>query len=585
MKRISFLLLAALALLLGAILVGISSPKDALAADIPTPTVTLTPQVIIEPTLTPIIELTPTPSSLAIPSDISTPKIEAFIRAPSGTVARPYVILSGYQSYPNDDQPVSISGTVVDKAFTCPTSPCALEYPESSYITFRAQNAQGAKSEDVQANILVTKVADGYSVTILSLSKFAIFSDACAVIWKNTEVNPPSWAKFPQDPGELDTEKTLYYLAARLLKAGVVDAQDCPGGGWDNNTPNPCGLAKVKDQMIAWQNRFDFNIWLVGRDQHVPPILLKTLLEIESQFWPTSQRLFLDELGLGQINQLGIDVLLRTNPGLYQQVCSTSLYKCDKPYESLDGIDRSLIRGALVQSLDAGCSTCAYGLDLNRASQSIGLIGKVLYANCVQAQSILNYYKVNASYEDSWKFTLVSYHSGFGCLQSAVDKVAVKGELIEWNTVAENLDCPGASDYIDRFWTSLLTFNQFVKKPGELPLVQLQIPAPLPTQARPTSTARILVKVFFDKNGDGIQQPDEALDNVQVNITLENGATFTQITQNGMAIFDLTGISVGVRGTISLPGLYRSASIQIPDSGDMPITFIFTKPILPTQSP
>lgn len=586
MKRLLFFIIAVSTLALGVVWVGITHPTEAFAANGGTPTVTTTPRVIVEPTLTPINSTTSTPLPLVVPSDISAPKIEAFIRVPSGTVAQPYVILSGYQSYPNNAQPLTISGTVLDKTFTCSVSPCALEFPESSYITFRAQNPQGGKSEDVQANILITKLADGYSVTILSISKFTIFSDACAVIFNNIQTNPPSWARFPQDPGGLDTDKTLYYLVTQLIKNGVVDAKDCPGGGFDNNTPNPCGLAKAKDQMVVWQNQFDYNIWLAGRDQHIPPIILKTLIETESQFWPSSQRLFLDELGLAQVNQLGIDVLLRNNPDLYQQVCSTSLYKCDKPYESLDPIDRALIRGALVQSLDSSCSTCPFGVDLNRAGQSIGLIAKVLYSNCTQAESILKYNKVTASYEDSWKFTLVSYHSGFGCLQSAINQAGVtSGEVIDWNQVSGNLTCPGASDYVDRFWTSLQSFDQYTIKPGNLPIIQLQLPTPVPTQVRPTSKARFLVKVFFDKNGDGIQQPDEALDNVQVNLILENGASYNQITQNGLAIFDLAGISVGVRGTIVLPGLYRSASIQVPDSGDVPITFIFTKPILPTQSP
>ena len=586
MKRFLFLLIAISAISYGISFSRFVHPGDIQASSIGTPTSTPSPQPFLSPSPTPIIEITHTPSPLTTPIGIISPKLEAFIRVPSGVVPKPYVILSGYQSFPGASGSVTLSGFVQEKSFYCPASPCALEFPETAQISFRAMNNNGDSSSEVQANILVTKMTDGYSVSIITLGKFVIFSDSCANIWQNAELSPPTWARFPQDPADLNTEKSLYYLAGRLLTTGVVNANDCPGGGWANNSPNACGLTKVKDQMTSWQNQYDLNIWLAGRDQHIPPVILKTLLEIESQFWPTSQRLFLDELGLGQINQLGIDVLLRTNPALYFEVCTSALFRCDQPYESLSGIDRALIRGTLVQSLDAACPTCLYGVNVNKASQSIPLIAKVLYANCVQADAILKLHGVTANYEDSWKFTLVSYHSGFGCLQSAVEKSSAEaGTQIDWKTVAANLECQGAVDYIDKFWASLQTFNNYLKKQEVLANIQLQNPIPASNPTIIFSNARILVKIFVDKNGDGIQQPDETLDNVQVKLDLENGVSLTQVSMNGIAIFDLSRISVGVKGKISLPGLYRSASIQVPDKGEIPIIFIFTKPILPTQIP
>lgn len=583
MKQFLFLLIAVSTLSYGASVSNTNRTSDAISHLVNTPVATSKPVILQSPT--PLIELTQTPSPWMQPLDIISPKLEAFIRVPTGTVPQPFVILSAYQSFSGNSGPLSIRGTVQDKTFYCPNSACTLEFPETAEITFQAQNNDGDTSDEIRANILVTKLANGYSVTIITLGKYVIFSDSCANIWKNAEPYPPVWAKFAQDPAELNTEKNLHYLASRLLTTGVVNAQDCPGGGFDNNAPNACGLARTKDQMTNWQNQYDLNIWLASKDEHIPPVILKTLIEIESQFWPTSQRLLLDEIGLGQINQLGIDVLLRTNPGLYLQVCTSSLYKCDTPYESLSGIDRALIRGTLVQSLDAACPTCLYGVNLNKASQSISLISKVLYANCVQANSILKLHEVTANYEDSWKFTLVSYHSGFGCLQSAIEKSAVPGTQLNWGTVSENLACQGASAYIDKFWASLQSFNRYLKKPADLTNIQLQNPAPAPTLTYHFSNAQILVKIFVDQNGDGIQQPDETVDNVTVNLDLENGVSLTQVSRNGTAIFDLGGISIGVRGNISLPGLYRNASIQVPDTGIIPIVFIFTKPILPTQLP
>jgi len=584
MRQFLFLLVAISSLSYG---VSLSSvvPRKSIPSNIGTPTVTSTPLPFINPTLTPKIELVNTPSSFVQPVDITRPKLEVFIRVPSGTVTKPYVILSGHQSFSGDFGSLTISGNVQGRTFTCPTSPCAVEFPDTAQITFRAQNSAGDLSDEVQANILVKKLSEGYSITIISLGKFVIFSDSCANIWKNGEASPPEWAKFPQDPGELNTEKSLHYLVGQLLKTGVVNANDCPGGGWISNAPNACGLAKAKDQMTLWQNQYDLNIWLVGRDQHIPPIVLKTLLEIESQFWPTSQRLFLDELGLGQINQLGIDVLLRTNPALYLQVCTSALYRCDRPYESLSGIDRALIRGTLAQSLDAACPTCLYGVNTTKASQSIPLIAKVLYANCVQANEILKLHQFTANYEDSWKFTLVSYHSGFGCLQSAIERSENTGTRIDWNTVASNLECQGAVAYIDKFWGSLLNFNRYIKKPSEMVFVKLQIPTPAVLPTVVVSNSRVLVKIFVDKNGDGTQQADEAINDVQVNLDLENGLSYTQVSKNGVAVFDLSGISIGVKGKINLPGLYRSAPVQVPNSDDVTVIFIFSNPNIPTRQP
>jgi hypothetical protein len=502
---------------------------------------------------------------------------------------KPYVILSAYQSFSNDSGPIAIRGKVEDKNFVCPSTPCALDFPISGQITFQAYNNSGNTSDEIQANVQVTAITGGgYAVSIITLGKFVLFSDACANIWQNADSIPPSWSRFPQTPADLNTEKNLYYLASKLISSGAVNVKDCPGGGGGYNSPNACAMSKARDQMTAWQNQYDLNIWLAGRDDHIPPFLLKTLIEVESQFWPTTQRLFLDEIGLGQINQLGIDVLLRTNPDIYNRVCASSLYKCDGPYVSLSGLERALIRGAFVQSLDAACSTCPYGVDITRATQSISTIAKVLYANCVQTKSIMNLHKVSANYEDSWKFTLVSYHSGFGCLQSAIEKTAVDGTQINWESVAGNMNCAGATEYIDKFWTSLSSFEENLKPPADLVSVQLQSPtpaAPLPTQAQLLSKAHVIVKIFVDKNGDGILQDGETLDNVVVNLDLQNGSAYTQVSKNGMAFFDLTGVRIGTNGKVSLPGFYRSAPIQIPESGDIPITFIFARPILPTQLP
>lgn len=535
-------------------------------------------------TVTPIFELTNTPLPPGQIQEYVKPSLDAFIRVPNDLVAKPYVILSGYQTFNANSSTVSISGKVGQKSFVCESSPCAVDFPASGDITFHSYNSTGDVSENNTANILVTKATGGYYVSIITLGRFVIFSDACASLWQNINDPRPNWALFPQDPGQLNTEKNLHYLASRLMSSGIVDASSCPGGGSDGTAPNPCGLEKVKDKMTSWQNQYDFDIWLTARNQHMPPVMLKSLLELESQFWPITQRLYLDEIGLGQINQLGIDVLLRTNPQLYQRTCANALFDCNLPYVSLSGLDRAMIRGSLSLALDASCPSCQYGVNLNKASQSIPLIAQVVYSNCMQAKSLMDLHGFTASYEDNWKFTMVSYHSGFGCLQSALDRISTSSGEITWPTVAAQLTCMGATDYIDRLWTTLQSFSIYQIKRIEPVNVQLQTPTPIPTPVLHLSNAQIVVKVFVDLNGDGIRQDNEAVDNVQVNLDI-TGTTNIKVTQQGEVVFDLNGQEVGTHGIVSLPGLYRSAPIVVPESGDLPVVFIFIKPILPTRLP
>lgn len=510
------------------------------------------------------------------------PVLDVYIRAPEGFLETPYVILSGVQSSSNLSQDILIKGLLGSKEFTCNESPCALEVLESSQIVFHAENTNGDFSTSLTADIVVRKSDNGYQVVISKLGKFTLFSDRCGALWKNTPtVDAPSWSKFPQDPSELNTKKDLFYLSSQLMNHGIVDTSSCPNGGWLGSGPNDCALELIRPQMEAWQNQFDLSIWNSGRDKGIPPIVLKSLIEVESQFWPITQRLFLDEIGLAQINQLGIDVLLRTDAEFYQKTCSTALMKCDIPYSHQTGINQQILRGSIAASLDASCPTCVNGISLDKASNSIPLISKVLYGNCTQTNNLLNAYGLKANYEDAWKITMVSYHSGVGCLQGAFDAFDEKypdRKEITWENVSNGLACPGAVPYVDKIFTSLVTFDQFRKTEYDLKLYQTSDDIKSET-ASFTSTAKVTVRIFIDKNNDGQQQPDEAVNDIKVDMLLSNGEIISKYSENGQVTFDLTGKTTGLTAKFTLPGLYRSATIIIPASGDVPVTFVFIAPV------
>ncbi len=106
--------------------------------------------------------------------------------------------------------------------------------------------------------------------------------------------------------------------------------------------PTTCGLEKASSAMIEWQDWFDEYIWFSGKYHGIPPKILKTLIEAELEFWPGNSRFYVDEIGLGQINQLGVDVLLRRDPSLYKDMCPTVLSDCALPYLSLDASQQAL---------------------------------------------------------------------------------------------------------------------------------------------------------------------------------------------------------------------------------------------------
>jgi hypothetical protein len=303
------------------------------------------------------------------------------------------VILTAFSSLPSTVS-VTIRGFVNTQEFICTQSPCAIELEDSSRLVFAAYADTGESSETVIASVSVTQVIDGYLVTIDSISQFSSFSNSCSLAWGvSDKENPVTWDDFVQFPYEINTQKTLHYLATQLLITGIVDASDCPAGGLSIglNWPTACGLERASETMIEWQNQYDEHIWLASRNHGIPPKILKTLIEVETQFWPENSRFYLDEYGLGQTNQLGIDVLLRKDPTLYQLVCPSVLSDCARSYTSLEPQQQAMIRGAVISlMLDASCADCPYGFDLNKAKESVAVLAMLLKANCQQVDYILS---------------------------------------------------------------------------------------------------------------------------------------------------------------------------------------------------
>ncbi len=511
---------------------------------------------------------------------------------------------------------MTIRGFVNSDEFICTESPCAVDLQTSSRFVFAAYAASGESSETVIASVSVTRETDGYLVTIDSVSQFSLFSNACSIAWGvSDEANVP-WDDFVQFPYQLHTKKTLHTLATQLILNGIVDAHDCPTGGLSLGLdwPTACGLERASSTMIAWQNQFDDQIWLASKNQGMPPKILKTLFEIESQFWPGNARFYLDEFGLGQLNQLGVDVLLRRDPTLFQTVCKGVLSDCATSYLSLNPQQQAMIRGAVVKLTDASCADCQYGIDLNKAKESVSIFSRLLVANCQQVDAILNSVIIpdqdadaatataavatiaaggntdSTSYDDLWRFTFLSYHSGLNCFREALVATKKAKQPANWENIAKRLKCKGAENYVDGFMNNLASFDFYLLETSD-PNVVIGAPTIIPTRtaiATPTvfiSDATVKVQVFMDRNGNNSPDDGEWIDAMTVLLETSTNQQITQRTQNGIAIFDMSGLTPGIEINVSLPGLYRSQRFKLPETGEVTVTFMFEQPPLPTNIP
>ena len=96
------------------------------------------------------------------------------------------------------------------------------------------------------------------------------------------------------------------------------------------------------------------------------------------------------------------------------------------------------------------------------------------------------------SYEDLWKFALVNYTSGSGCLGNAIQRTMNNGNSLTWQNISYNLEpaCRPAIEYVDEVSTMPVEEAPGVEDFLVSPTPQVPI-APTPTPIRviyPTTT-------------------------------------------------------------------------------------------------
>lgn len=575
----------------------------------------------LNPTVTPMPEGTPQPSPTPIninqvfldtywvfdssrevttTTKITIPDIIINIYPPGLPVNAPYVVIKAIEPY-SEYKITKIAGTMNGDPFECLSDQCIVPLIQDSQIQFWAESSFGDQSEVMTVTARTFISNNAYHVRLTYINRQSEFEDSCRLIWKDTAYgDSPNWVAFPESPELLNTQHTLHYLAGKLILNKFVDASSCPEGGlFANGAPNACGLQLATSSMIAWQNRFDPTIWAAGKEFGIPPVLIKSLMEQETQFWPENARYLYEEYGFSQLNELGADVALRWDEDLKNQICSSLLFDCDPSFASMNSFEQSMLRGGLIRSVDAYCPTCENMVNLDIAEQSVSIGAQVMRANCSQTNFVVEKQGLRTTVTDMWKFTILSYHSGYYCLDESLKAVKEKGLAPTWENVADNLTCPDAKAYVDSVWDKLTSF-QFYYAPqptlspaqltptGQPNLVELEAtptPIPSPTPKTYLTSGEIHIFLYLDRNDNLVMDADELINNANLEVTFANGVTTNVAVVNGEGIIQYQDQFKNSDVKIVVKELYHQIDIKIPESGKLFNIIRIPPPKLPITLP
>ncbi len=376
----------------------------------------------------------------------------------------PELVLTGSESLPNE-KITSIQGIYDDQDFSCEGNRCTLPLmdtgPEGITLTFWGNSSYGDATEKFSALVRVLTVAgveNGYKVDVISSQWSGSSPPSCSDIWNvfPESEDLPAWLDTPANATQLASQKSLYYLAAALIRNNLVDASACEHNGLANHvTANECGLDAAGEKIEYWQNQFDQEILAVAREDHIPAQLLKNIFLKESQFWPGQYSAI--EVGFGQFTENGADTVLLWNQDFYNAFCPLVLdeLNCSKGFAKMSSYEQSVLKGALLQKLNASCPNCPEGIDLTKANFSIHVFAQSLEANCSQVYQVIHNVTQKepaavSGYSDLWRFTLLNYNAGAGCLTRAVRETWRVKDPVDWDHVAAHLEpgCQGAVGYV-----------------------------------------------------------------------------------------------------------------------------------------
>jgi len=340
-----------------------------------------------------------------------------------------------------DQEIISISGSQGPHLFECPGDHCSLVIiptgSRGNEITIQATSTQSAAP--TQSQILYIRYQPPADPELVDHEH----GSAAQQIWGSfQDQQPVDWLG---SQAQASSEGFLY-LAGRLISTGLVDASSCPSHGLvDNGYASICGLELAWLHVLEYQNRIDGQINQAAAEQGIPGQLLKRLIAIESQFWPSHHINWgaAGETGLGQLTHNGADTLLMWDPELYEVICRPLFGpECDFIYSRLDSWQQAVLQNKIM------------------TDPRLEILARALVANAAQAGAIIRDLTGERpgalmDHQDLWRAALVNYNAGSGCLRAGLRDMIQAGYYPSWGSLATSLEavCPGSTAYVERIAT------------------------------------------------------------------------------------------------------------------------------------
>lgn len=267
-----------------------------------------------------------------------------------------------------------------------------------------------------------------------------------SLIWDMFPPVLPSMGSVLEQPQSLDglsTASHYAFLAGHLIQSGQVNANGCDDHGMAyGGAASACGEQAAQAQVIAWQNKYDSQIYAAALKYNVPAKIVKGIIAYETQFWPTSESPY--ELGLGKITDNGADMLLMWDVSYFLNLC-VPIYGaglCSAGYSNLRATRQNGLRSLVLKKVGT--------------SDEIDSIAAMLVASAAQINQMISNTTGRSpadvtTYQDMWEITVANYHAGSGCVGYGMQAVATAGQSLSWtNVVARMLGgCRSSEDYVN----------------------------------------------------------------------------------------------------------------------------------------
>lgn len=348
---------------------------------------------------------------------------------------------------------VGISVRIGESVRDCQADACELRMPitgsDGIIMEYWADSDYGDESAHkflTFRNVQSTTSTSLYRIDLLN-ENWRSYLPPGALTWKIfPAIDDPVSDLFsqPASAADLRTDNKLYYLAGNLIYSGKVDVGPCQSSGlMSNGMASACGMEVAHSLSVEYQNKYDDRIFAAAAEYNVPARILKGIIAQETQFWPHGYPT--KELGFGRITENGADMLLSWNLIYYAQVCDSyyGIDRCAPGYYNMNPTEKSMLRGLALKNVGTDAEFSLLAATLQASVQQV----KQMMINTTGMDE-----EYGSTYIDLWKVTIANYHSGSGCVGTAMQTAKTKKKAMLWENISQYLlgDCQGAINYVDQ---------------------------------------------------------------------------------------------------------------------------------------